>query len=331
MFFSPQRLPISWLCVCIALIGAAFCAMQALPAQTFGQFAAPVEIPCPGSGCTLFQDFTVYGISLWWAGVAFFLIELVLCLKKAHSMALFTATAALVADGVLLVIMLVTAACVACLGAAALMGIFFLAIRRHVTAKLMPAPGPSFVLLAWAGLFIAAVASAGTSLAEPWTIAGEGNMERRVYFSPSCPACRDALVVFAGKAAFIPVAERDTDYAAIRVMRDEIANGKTLVEALHASDTASESAKKAPFSLGEAFWRLRLLRNKAEALNLGADRLPLIIINGMPENLRPGNNRASAAYSTGNADSSALPPELSAIDSCGGTPEPCDPPGISLR
>lgn len=321
MFSSSQRLPVSWFCVCMAFIGAAYCVIQVLPtlASLTGAASPAMEIPCPGSGCNLFQDFTVYGISLWWAGVAYFALMVLLCLKRVHGFAMFTATTALIADAFLIIIMLFTASCVACLGAAVIMGILFLALRRHVTARMMIAPGPSFIFLAWAGLFLAAAASAATELAEPWDIAGSGNQERRIYFSPSCPACRDAITVFAGNAAFIPVAEKDGDYAAIRVMHEEIAKGKTMVEALHASD----SAKGEPFSFATVVFRLKLLRNKAEVLKLGFDKLPLIMINGMPQDLRPQPARR-------NAPSAALPPELSAIDSCGGnTPEPCDPPRVS--
>jgi hypothetical protein len=322
MFFSSQRLPVSWFCVCLAFIGAVYCAIQALPALAPLTGAAPlaVEIPCPGSGCSLFQDFTVYGISLWWAGVAYFGTMVILCLKRAHAFALFAATMVLLADAVLIIIMLFTAACVACLGATVIMGLLFLALRRHMTAHVIPAPGPSFMFLTWAGLFIAAVSSAATEIAEPWDIANSGNQERRIYFSPSCPACRDAVTVFAGNAAFIPVAEKDGDYAAIRAMHGDIKRGKTLVEALRAADTAKDE----PFSFETFVFRLKLLHNKAEVVKLGFDKLPLIMINGMPQNMRPQNPDTAALR---NAASAALPPELFPMDSCGGnTPEPCDPP-----
>lgn len=322
MFSSSQRLSVSWLCICLASVGAAYCTFQVLPmlASLIGVAPLAVEIPCPGSGCSLFQDFTVYGISLWWVGAVYFISMMILCLKRVHGFALFMATAALLADAVLIVIMLFTAACVSCLGVAAIVGLLFLALRRHMTARVMHAPGPSFMFLAWCGLFIAAIASAATEFVEPWDIAESGGQNRRIYFSPSCPACRDAVTVFAGNAAFIPVAEKDSDYAAIRVMREEIKKGSTIVEALRASDTAQGE----PFSLETALFRLQLLRNKAEVLKLGFDKLPLIMVNGIPQDLRPQN---AGQNSRGAAGSSALPPELSALDACdGNTPEPCDPP-----
>ncbi|MDL2210842.1 hypothetical protein LJC26_08605 [Desulfovibrio sp. OttesenSCG-928-O18] len=309
MFFSPQRLPVSWLSVCIALIGAAYCGLQVAP--------VPFEVPCPGTGCHLFQDFFFYGISLWWVGVAYFAFMALACFRRAQMLALTVAGLALCADGVLLVIMLFTAACVTCLGAAALMGVLFFILRRHVYSKSPQPAGPSFVLLAWGGLFIAALALAGTEQVRPWHIAGTEQMERRVYFSPSCPACRDAITVFADQAMFIPVAERESDYPAIFAMQRALESGKNMPEALAA---AQNPPAYPALSLENAMFRLRLLRNKAEVLRLGFDQLPLIMINGMPQAMRPAA-RPSAQ------PSSALPPELTTVDSCGGqNPEPCDPP-----
>lgn len=315
MFFSQQRLPVSWLGVCTALIGAAYCGIQAVP--------TPVEVPCPGTGCLLFQDFAVYGVSLWWAGVVYFAFMTIICLRRAHGASLFLAGLALVADAALLVVMLFTAPCIACLGAAFFMGVLFFVLRRHIHSNAMPAPRPSILFLAWSGLFIGVFVSAGSEQMDPWYMVGSPNMERRIYFSPSCPACRDAASVFADNAAFVPVAERDSDYAAIRHMRDAIANGKSFVEALRETENIAESSV---FSLDEALLHLRLLRNKAEVLHLGFDKLPLIMINGMPQSLRPTPAPTpSAPYQRRN--DTGLPPELDDINSCGGSnPEPCDDP-----
>jgi hypothetical protein len=76
------------------------------------------------------------------------------------------------------------------------------------------------------------------------------------------------------------------------------------------------------------YFRFTLLRNKAQALRLGFSQLPLIMINGMPQSLRPPAAAAThPAQSPARRDPAALPPELSALDACGGqNPEPCDPP-----
>lgn len=298
------------------MLGAVFCVLQAAP--------LPVSLPCPGSGCRLFQDFTVMGISLWWAGAAYFALVLLLCLRKATAACLFLATTALLLDAVLLVIMLLSASCIACLGAALLMGLLFLVIRAHAFSKTPQGPGISLVFTVWAGLFLAAGAMAGTELMGPWQLYGPENAERRVYFSPSCPACRDAVAVFASGTAFIPVAERDSDYAAIHHMQNAVKAGKNINEALAGANGKIEDA---PWSLQALAMRFNLLRNKAEVLRLGFDTLPVIMVSGMPRALRPGY--AAGLPGPARPGASDLPPELSPVDSCGNEVTPCDPPASS--
>ncbi len=327
MFFSTQRLPVSWTSVCLALIGVAYCAVQVVP--------LPVSVPCPGTGCRLIQEFTIQGVSLWWAGVAYFGIMALVCLRRLRAFAYALAAVALCVDAVLLCIMLMTVTCIPCLGAGLLMALLYFSLRRHTANKMQPSPGPSVILMAWCGLFVAALASAGTEHMEPWQLAGPENAERRVYFSPSCPACRDAVTVFAGNAAFIPVAENEGDYAAIHAMANALAEGKTLVEALDAA--TGQNNLSLPSFPGDIVFRLNLMRNKAQLLRLGFDQIPLIMINGMPQAMRPNTAapateaHGAAAYGgAGNGSSSpaALPPELAApVASCGDqNAEPCDPP-----
>ena len=318
MFFSPQRLPISWAGICVALVGALFCGLQVAPNGD--------SLPCPSTGCDLFQDFAIYGVSLWWVGVAYFIFMVLLCLRRARTFALTVATMALAADAVLLGIMLLTAPCVACLGAAAFIGVLFFVLRQHMANKSTAPSKPSVLFMLWFGLFVAVAANIGTELLPSWQLHGPQNAERRIYFSPSCPACRDAVIVFADSAAFFPVAERDSDYAAIYRMREALNSGKTLVEALAVAD--SEGATE-PASMETLWFRLLLLRNKATVLRLGFDKLPLIFINGMPRSLRPGSEISAPQPETSRSvygASADLPPELTAIDSCGETPEPCEAP-----
>lgn len=318
MFFSPHRLPIPWLGVALALAGAVFCFWTALPSST--------SVPCPTVGCRLFQDVTISGISLWWAGVAYFSVMTLLCLKKAWRAYLLLGALALLGDAVLLIIMLVTAPCLACLGVALLIGLLFLVLYRHAHSR--NARGWLLAFLLWAGLFLAVVASAGGELLGSWQLSGPVRAERRVYFSPSCPACRDAVAVFGESAAFFPVAEREEDYAAIYRMKLALDAGKTLAEALAVSGAGAEAPY---FSIQGALFRLRLLRNKAEVLNLGFSSLPLIITGGMPKGLRPEPAAMSAEPPVRQRqEEAALPPELSPLDSCGEGALPCDtPPGMT--
>ena len=313
MSFSPHRLPLSWSCVLLALVGAAYCGLLASPMQ--------VVVPCPGSGCRLFRDFSVFGISLWWGGVLYFVLMTLLCLRRAMRLALWLAGLALALDAALLLIMLASVPCVSCLGVALLMGLLFWMVRKHTYSLHMLRPQISALFLLWAALFMGAGIAAAMEQMDSWVIAGSEHTERRIYFSPSCPACRDAVAVFAQSAAFVPVAERESDYVEIYRMHKALANGADMVSALRGAGSG-ESLK--PYDPAMLFLRFRLLRNKSEVLRLGFESLPLIMVNGMPQSMRPV--RESSVRGRRGADAaSALPSELlGRVDACGDGPEVCE-------
>ncbi len=323
MVYASQRPPVFWGGVCAALLGAAFCALQAGPADT--------GIPCPSTGCRLFHDLTLWGVSLWWFGTAFFAAVVLLCLRRQRTWAFFLTGLALAADCLLLALMLLTAPCLPCLGAAALMGLLFFLLRRDPDDRRQNPARLPVLLFLWAVLFAASVAAAGAESLGRWVLYGAGDADRRVYFSPSCPACREAIAAFAGHAAFLPVAENDADFVAIARMQAAAADGKTITEALaFALEGQGEGLPLARSML----LRLRLWRNRAEVLRLGFDKLPLLTINGMPQSLRvsrpdappPAPAPAGGSSAPDGNGSSALPPELAPLDQCREGPVPC-PPG----
>ena len=316
MASSLHRSTISWSGVFIALLGAVFCGFQA---GLLGE-----SLPCPSAGCYLFRDMTVGGYSLWWAGLAAFSVLALCCLRRLRGMALFLATLGLSFDIALLLFMLGTAPCVSCLGAALLLGLFFLALRRSPDPR-QRTRGTSYLFLVWAMLFLANGAAALNESVGEWVLYGAEQTDRRIYFSPSCPACRDALISFAGKAAFVPVAERDGDAQAIARMRQALADGLSLEQALAGSFSGPEPKDSL---LQTALMHLRLTRNKARVLSLGFTKVPLIMLNGLPQSLNtaPKPQRAPQPAPAPADARSTLPPELDRMDQCGDTPAPCDPP-----
>ncbi|MDL2272404.1 hypothetical protein LJC23_05165 [Desulfovibrio sp. OttesenSCG-928-I05] len=335
MAISQQHSSPSWGSFILALLGAAYCAVLASPLQE--------SLPCPSSGCYLFRDVAVAGISFWWIGTAAFIALALLCLSRYHAPALIFAGLCLAADCVLLVVMFFTAPCLTCLGAAFFFAVIYLCLRRPAAARYQVAasPRPSILFLLWGALFIANLGAAATEQLGDWVLTGPADADRRVYFSPSCPACREAITVFAGQAAFIPVAENDDDYQAIINMQAAVQDGKSITEALAAAYADPVAVTPDAYLL----LRLRLLRNKGTVLGLGFNKLPLLMINGMPQ----GYGTAGAASISGSSASGAsdsrpgvgsgasdvshgLPPELNLFNlgQCGDDIAPCDPtpPGI---
>lgn len=326
MSMSQQNSP-SWGALLFALAGAAYCAVLASPMQE--------SLPCPSSGCFLFKDVSVAGISLWWFGTAAFILLALLCIARYRSAAYVFSALCLAGDCGLLTLMFFTAPCLTCLGAALLFALVFLCLRRPVPGRYQTSvqpPRPSYLFLLWGALFIANLGSAANEQLGDWVISGPPDSEYRVYFSPSCPACREAIAVFAGRAAFLPVAEREEDYQAIAAMQAALDDGKTITEAL-----AAAFDKPAPFSpVSYLAMRVKLLRNSGTVLGRGFDKLPLLMINGMPQADTSAPSPASAPVSTpvggGGVDSGfGLPPELNPLNlgQCGDDIAPCDttPPG----
>ncbi len=308
--------PLPWGAALLALLGAGYCALQS------GYFG---ESFCPSSGCRLFRDVSVAGVSLWWVGVAAFALISLCCLWRRPGLAFFLVSAGLVADSLLLAVMLGIAPCLSCLGAALFLGLLFLLLRRAPQGWFKGQARPSILFMVWLVLFLANGAAAVNERVSIWVISGAEHGERRVYFSPSCPACKDAVAAFAGSAAFVPVMKDESDFAAILRLERGLRNGRSLREAF----TASLSGPEPDISFARGLiLRLRLLRNKADVLRLGFDTLPLIMVNGLPQSLRSEVQAPprSASRPSPAASVSDLPPELESLDQCKQDATPCDPP-----
>ena len=320
MALQTTRIP--WGAFFLALLGGIFCGLEAGPWQEL--------LPCPGSGCRLFRDVAIQGISLWWFGLAGFAAIALLCLWRLRPQAYFAAAVGLFRDILLLVLMFFTAPCISCLGAALLFALVFLCLRRPDTGSAArygqerQRLNPSILFFVWLVLFLANIGAAANEKLGAWAIAGNEDSPRRVYFSPSCPACREAVRHLDGQAAFIPLLEQEGDFDAIARMQVGLKAGGSVFEALEQANTGSG---KADLSLIEAtLLRIRLLRNKGIVMGLGFEQIPLIMINGMPRLESPSSSQTPPAASLPAAlPPAALPPELNLpLGQCGNAIAPCD-------
>lgn len=312
-----RRPPVSWGSVLLSLLAAGFCLLQT------GHWADAI---CPSSGCLLFRDVSVAGISLWWVGAGVFTLVALLCLARRNMLAFYFVALCLAVDCLLLALMIFIAPCVSCLGAALFLGLLFLLLRPVPQGWFTGQSRPSVLFIIWGLLFVANGAAALNEQMGAWVIHGAEHTERRVYFSPSCPACKDAVTAFATGAAFVPVMKDESDFAAIVRLEDGLNKGLGLREAFNASLTGPEPDISLARNLR---LRLRLLRNKADILRLGFDKLPLIMINGLPQSLRGADSKPPQRPVTApapSANASGLPPELENLDQCKQDETPCEPP-----
>lgn len=228
-----------------SLLGALFCAVMLFLKKEGGDF-------CFSSGCMLFSDFTLFGISLWSFGIAAFLAA-----------AAFPATIRLflVLDSVFLALMLLGLPCVNCMIA----GSIFFAVFFF---RAFPFSGRDRLLaFAWLSFL---VLNLGTLFGEfgDYRITEEASV--RIYFSPSCAACEGALAAFPN-AALYPVAENDGDLPIIWAMKDFLDKGETPEKALF---LAKKAPQEAPFWLDARLWK-----NKGRVLSAGGVA-PLIVRSG---------------------------------------------------
>lgn len=319
----------------IALIGAAFSAWNALDAAS---------VPCVTTGCTLYQNFSFGGFSLWWVGTGAFLLLGLLALGGYGGIGRTLAGIALFADCFLLLVMILTLPCFACMLEAALLAGCYGAFRavpdRAAGGR---RPSVSFLLAIWGILFVLTAGFAVRGEVRPWAMQEPQYIEGtpiRVFFSPSCSACRQLVtgisVADSRKIIWCPVAEEENDLAVILNLQQRLAvSGAALstqfVPALETQPLSALDMLRPSVLL----LQFRLWCNQAHVLASGDGRLPLVEFMGVPSALirnsgvsgdSPTSGDVSAQSFGGQStlggqvgnDAHALPLDLGGAGSCGG-------------
>ncbi|MDR1490941.1 MAG: hypothetical protein LBS65_10800 [Desulfovibrio sp.] len=262
-----------WPTLGFSLLGLAWCGWMAFPTST--------PAPCLTSGCALFRGNAIGGISLWWIGGACFFLITILCLRGKKVAARFLSMVALALDAVLLLVMLFFAPCFDCLVVAALFGLVYYSLRGVRDGWFLAENNPSLLLPVWFGLFLANCVFAADETLPRYTLGGRSRQEVRLFFSPSCPACREALISFGESALLYPVAEASGDVDGIVKLQAQLSAGRPVREAVERSlDPSVPVPDMSVFR--KALLHVQLLRNKALLLRQGFGSLPLIQVNGMP-------------------------------------------------
>lgn len=277
--------------LCLALAAVAYCIWTA--------FGNDVNV-CVTEGCGLYQDTNIGGVSLWWIGAVVFAVLALLALVGAARVGRVIAGLALTGDILLLLLMAATAPCISCLGAALFFAGVYACFRhadRDPQGKGVPGRR-SVLILCWLVLFLINAGASARQAAALWSISNpSGAPTVRVFYSPSCAACRQAIEALSGKveAAFYPVAETPEDVYKVAVMREAVDGGSSMTEALEAALKAEKPVGLAALSPDLLWLRLRLLRNKAHVYLSGSQSVPFIEFHGLPAMLAPKPRPAAAA------------------------------------
>ncbi|MBO4336240.1 MAG: hypothetical protein J5846_10500 [Desulfovibrio sp.] len=324
----PEKHAFSFQPLLFAVLGALFCFLSIQGNEV--NF-------CTTAGCSLYHDLTIAGISMWWIGFGSFLLLACLALLAHPTLGLFIAGLMLLCDIGLLALMSVTAPCQNCLVVAICFALTFRAFRKaKALAKGKTGPaGTSWLLVLWLIGFCFNCGAVLRSELGSWPILGESQEARvHLYFSPSCPHCRDAVNYYAGsvETAFYPVKEDDDDIYRIHAMQKALASGLNIEEALKAAQNAEKWSSLLDFHPAILLLNLRLLRNKAHVFLAGSKGVPFLEYRGMPSLIAKELRQKRAAFEKHEEpqeppslapSSQNLPPELApAAEQCTGL-TPC--------
>lgn len=260
-----------------ALLGAAYCLAAELGLG---------EALCVTNGCSLYQNFSLYGISLWHVGIATFLVLAGLSFAGRLNLALNLSRLTILADCFLLLLMSLTSPCLACMGAAFFLAVVFYSLHRAQAGQNNnKGPHPRSRLLAiWMLFMVAAAVLAVKELAAPDPWHGPEDAPVRLYFSPHCPACLQAVEATTASplpVAYYPVAASLDEVKIILAMEEDLAKGVPLAVSLRKFRENPPSGL--PLSLNSLATLWQILRNRADVLSLGKGSVPLLLINGVPQ------------------------------------------------
>jgi len=261
-----------WVGAIVASAGAAFAIVAAM---------GGARALCVTEGCSLYEDVALAGLSLWWYGAGCLALVAALAAVGRSGAALGLCAAGLVLDCGLIAWLALTAPCLNCL----LGGLFFfLATLALSTAAPSSRKNAVWALAAlWLFLFSPNLFELGKELAAPWPLRGAPGAPIKLFFSPSCPSCRDAVTDFQSRGddvAFYPVAEDSADYPKLRTMVHSLAQGKDMVQAL------ADAQKSSPVDTGQSTpldLRWKILRNRMALARMSVQKIPAILVVGYPK------------------------------------------------
>lgn len=254
------------------------------------------DIFCLTSGCSIVNGFTVLGLSPWWISAAMFLLIAICCFMRLRTFAYSLASAFVLGDCLFLLTMFFIAPCTSCLGVALLIFCTWAVLRRRWNSLVMPrmimAGTLSFV---WFLLFIVNVGFAISELASEYPTLVNKESKVRIYFSPDCPACLEAVKVFEGKASFYAIAKSEFDIRQVSYIEDHLNNGETLASTMLDLQKLNAQKKFEVPSKGivaEAVLGFKLMRNRAQLIKAGYQTVPVIMIEGIPTAWVEAHNKA---------------------------------------
>lgn len=262
-----------------ALLGLALCLLNAAGADLF----------CLTTGCNLYAGYSLFGLSFFFYGALGFGVIFLLAIRakkvsRAPVLLGGIILAALALDLLFLVWQILYWPCSSCLVVAFLLGWTAVGFRR--TYPRWQRHLFQGVLLAWFVLLIPVTVATGKEvLLKPWAIYGPAEASVRVFFSPTCPACKSEVNKLLQSSevahmAFYPIAKNEKD---VRLLTALLQAGIT--QPAHLGSLFSAELNEATNPSLRLRWRLA--KNKMTLAQLGIQTIPLILSSTVLEGARP--------------------------------------------
>ncbi|OUO51027.1 hypothetical protein B5F76_10500 [Desulfovibrio sp. An276] len=294
-----------------------------------------VEEACFTAGCSLYQQTSVAGISLWVVGMVAFVVMGALSLfGKAH-IAYWLAMIGVICDCFLLALLVLTAPCFFCMIFALILLCVYLTLRNSVQQRSWnhaERKYPALVYL-WSVLFVCNVGIVVKTSIPLWDISD--NVEDAsvyMYFSPSCSVCKQGIEGLSGNidVAFFPVAENSWDVKRVALMEKYLEQGMSVREAFHSANSATPPSGLELYMPSMLFLQLKLLFNKAHVFMQGGGKVPFLEYRGLPKHVlqKSAPQRPRYTERSGWKDPT-LPLDSSVTGFCTGS-KPCEDGGDAL-
>jgi len=262
----------------ISLSGLIYCL-----ASMFGA----TEAICHTAGCQVYKSYSFLGFSFYtWGTLAFALCAIFLIFRKKPNQFFnfdvysFFLTFCLLGEVGLLAYQAIYLPCFSCLVVGLLWGILFILDLKWKREDNFDSK--KILVGIWGLLFFTVATSAIKDIITPWPIYGKPDASIKIFFSPTCPACKKAVqeilekgLIDKNKIALFPVAKNEEDKDRICLLQCSLQN-KDLPLALN----KCWQPKCTPISVG--LWNIlrlnfNLFRNRLALAKMGIDRIPVII------------------------------------------------------
>ncbi len=266
-----------WGSISIAVIGVVFCILNALGVETF----------CTTSGCEITEEFSLFGLSLYWFGAVTFVIFMAVRLFMGAKPALVFAATFLFIDVFFLILMSFMAPCLSCLIVA---GLFFIMTLlayydvNHALSSFLSKAVPACIV-AWAIFFSPNALNVLAEQLGPSPIHGVAKSPIKIFFSPTCPACKDMVIEVIeanpGQVALYPVGKGRIDMkkiCALKCRYEDSGDINMALDACWSGDCREDLSVLEQLRLSLMVWR-----NKTHLVKMGKDSVPVMIAQVVPD------------------------------------------------